>query len=180
MENGFAKSGCYGSTFSMPTWLNTMKVWARNAVAFAAGLAMGAGFYKLFKREQKSTEAVNPEEYCAVFVVRKDLKMGKGKITAQCGHAALGIFQDVLQLSPEIADYWLNKEFPKSLYYCANEDVMDELEAIAVSNGYATLIIHDAGRTQIAAGSATVLAIAPVKKDDVKALIDGHGLVAIP
>ena len=32
-----------------------------------------------------------------VLVVRSDLKMGKGKIGAQCGHAVLGAYRQMMQ-----------------------------------------------------------------------------------
>ena len=36
------------------------------------------------------------EEHKMVLVVRQDLKMGKGKIGAQCGHATLGAYKSLL------------------------------------------------------------------------------------
>lgn len=38
---------------------------------------------------------------------------------------------------------------------------MDELQAKAMSMGLCAQVIHDAGKTQIASGSATVLGIGP-------------------
>lgn len=40
-----------------------------------------------------------------VLVVREDLKMGKGKIGAQCGHATLGAFKRVEKLAKD-STYW--------------------------------------------------------------------------
>lgn len=48
----------------------------------------------------------------------------------------------------------------------SNEAEMAELEAKAMSLGMPTYIVHDAGRTQIAAGSQTVLAIGPAPKSE--------------
>ena len=36
-------------------------------------------------------ELDDEEEYKMVLCVRMDLKMGKGKMCAQCGHAAVGL-----------------------------------------------------------------------------------------
>lgn len=44
---------------------------------------------------------------------------------------------------------------------CTSEDEMEVLQAQALSLGLCAQVIHDAGRTQIAAGSATVLGIGP-------------------
>ena len=40
-----------------------------------------------------------------VLVVREDLKMGKGKIGAQCGHATLGTYRSAHNLSRD-SKYW--------------------------------------------------------------------------
>jgi len=40
-----------------------------------------------------------------VLVVREDLKMGKGKIGAQCGHASLGVFKQAEKYSKE-SSFW--------------------------------------------------------------------------
>jgi len=45
-----------------------------------------------------------------------------------------------------------------------SEEEMEILHAQAISLGLVAHIIHDAGRTQIAAGSATVLGIGPAPK----------------
>jgi peptidyl-tRNA hydrolase, PTH2 family len=40
-----------------------------------------------------------------VMVVREDLKMGKGKIGAQCGHATIGAYEQIIQYAKKSA-YW--------------------------------------------------------------------------
>lgn len=49
----------------------------------------------------------------------------------------------------------------------------DELAAKAASLGLPTYIVHDAGRTQIPAGSQTVLAIGPAPKSQLD-VVTGH------
>lgn len=56
---------------------------------------------------------------------------------------------------------------------CDSEAEMEELQATALSLGICAEVIHDAGRTQIAAGSATVLGIGPAPKSVVNA-VTGH------
>lgn len=48
-----------------------------------------------------------------------------------------------------------------------SEDQLLLLQAQAVSLGICAQVIHDAGRTQIAAGSATVLGIGPAPKSKI-------------
>ena len=45
------------------------------------------------------------EEIKMVLVVREDLKMGKGKIGAQCGHATLGAYRAV-QSKAKDSEFW--------------------------------------------------------------------------
>ena len=45
-----------------------------------------------------------------------------------------------------------------------SEDELELLQAQAMSLGVCARIIHDAGRTQIASGSATVLGVGPAPK----------------
>ena len=81
---------------------------AEPAVSFATGLLFG---YAIWARKQSDEEDEeeeddsdwedlpdgvgddeldDEEEYKMVLCVRMDLKMGKGKMCAQCGHAAVG------------------------------------------------------------------------------------------
>lgn len=41
------------------------------------------------------------DDFKMVLVVRNDLKMGKGKIAAQCSHATLGLYKKVLYRAPK-------------------------------------------------------------------------------
>ena len=54
-----------------------------------------------------------------------------------------------------------------------SEEEMLLLQAQAVSLGLGAEVIHDAGRTQIASGSATVLGIGPAPKSKVDE-VTGH------
>ena len=45
---------------------------------------------------QHSYKAATTGEMKMVLVVRSDLKMGKGKIGAQCGHAVLGAYKKMV------------------------------------------------------------------------------------
>ena len=54
---------------------------------------------------------------------------------------------------------WENGGQPKIALKVDSEDELQLLQAQAVSLGLCAKIIHDAGRTQIAAGSATVVGI---------------------
>jgi PTH2 family peptidyl-tRNA hydrolase len=137
---------------------------------FVLGILGGvlAYLFVIGKMAPEGKREIPSEEITSVFIVRRDLKMGKGKIAAQCGHAILGVFRKLLKQRPGIAHQWHKKEFPKVFFHCEDEVQMLSIEEWARQKGYCTIVIHDAGRTQIAAGSATVLGIAPVALSHLK------------
>lgn len=117
-----------------------------------------------------ATCEISPEDTCGVFLVRKDLKMGRGKEAAQCGHAILGLFHNISHGDHKVCSYYYDVNFPKLFFYVENEEQMDDYRAMALGNNLCACKIRDAGRTQIAAGSATVLGIGPVPKSEVSSL----------
>ncbi|CAN9151775.1 unnamed protein product [Alternaria alternata] len=119
--------------------------------------------------EDDSTPAEFPghnEECKMVLVVRTDLGMTKGKIGAQCGHATLACYKHFLKHSPEstLLRRWERMGQAKVALQVKSEEELELLQAQALSLGLVAHIIHDAGRTQIASGSATVLGIGPAPK----------------
>ncbi|XP_075147596.1 putative peptidyl-tRNA hydrolase 2 [Haematobia irritans] len=96
-----------------------------------------------------------------VLLVRNDLKMGKGKIAAQCGHGAVGAYQKAQMQNPRILRLWENTGAAKVALKVESEPEMMALKRAAESKGLVTCLIRDAGRTQIAPNSKTVLAVGP-------------------
>ncbi|KAI5963911.1 hypothetical protein KGF57_001187 [Candida theae] len=124
------------------------------------------------EEEDISSLALNeiPGEVRMTLVVRSDLKMGKGKAAAQCSHATLALYKKITNpnseaYNPEMVRRWeYGNGQAKITLQVPNQDEMDVLYAQAFSLGVNACIIHDAGRTQIAAGSATVLGLGPAPK----------------
>ncbi|PWN21717.1 PTH2-domain-containing protein [Microstroma glucosiphilum] len=101
------------------------------------------------------------EECKMVLCVRMDLKMDKGKMAAQCCHATLACYQSLLTTNPRLLKQWQRLGQAKVALKCPTEEEMDKLAAHARSLGLTAKSIRDAGRTQVAAGSRTVLGIGP-------------------
>ncbi|KAL1936594.1 hypothetical protein VTP01DRAFT_728 [Rhizomucor pusillus] len=101
------------------------------------------------------------QDYKMVLVVRTDLGMTKGKIAAQCGHATLACYKAAKSSNPEVLQKWERSGQAKVALKCNSEEIMLELQAVALSLNLTAQSICDAGRTQIAAGSRTVLGIGP-------------------
>ncbi|KAK6458894.1 peptidyl-tRNA hydrolase PTH2-domain-containing protein [Scheffersomyces xylosifermentans] len=111
-----------------------------------------------------------PGEVRMTLIVRQDLKMGKGKAAAQCSHATLALYKKITNpesdaYNPEMVNRWEYRNGQaKITLQVPNQEEMDSLFVHAMSLGINAYIVHDAGRTQIAAGSATVLGLGPAPK----------------
>lgn len=100
-------------------------------------------------------------DFKMVLVVRNDLKMGKGKIGAQCGHAAVGAYQKAVQSTPGLVRRWEDSGCAKIAVRVESEAEMMGILKAARTQSLNTCLIRDAGRTQIEPNSKTVLAIGP-------------------
>jgi PTH2 family peptidyl-tRNA hydrolase len=87
--------------------------------------------------------------------------MGKGKIAAQCSHATLGAYELSKRYCRSALKCWFQAGTAKIALKCADDAALLEVQATAEAAGLVTYLVHDAGHTQIAAGSMTVLAIGP-------------------
>ncbi|XP_022157533.1 peptidyl-tRNA hydrolase 2, mitochondrial isoform X2 [Momordica charantia] len=128
--------------------------------------------YFLPSKYQQLTPASNDgdQELKLVLVVRQDLKMGSGKIASQCAHAATGLYAELMQSHRNLLRQWELCGQPKIVVTCKNQHEMNKLKDAADNIGLPTFVVADAGRTQVSAGSKTVLAIGPGPKASVDAV----------
>ncbi|EXF83507.1 peptidyl-tRNA hydrolase PTH2 [Colletotrichum fioriniae PJ7] len=123
----------------------------------------------------------NNEECKLVLVVRTDLGMTKGKMAAQASHATLACYKSLSKIAAKdpsspaakILSRWENLGQAKIAVQIKNQDEMLELMGKARSLGVTSEVIADAGRTQIEAGSLTVLGVGPAPRSLVDQ-ITGH------
>lgn len=101
------------------------------------------------------------EEVKMVLVVNNNLKMGKGKIAAQVGHAAVSSTLKCGKEAPDLLESWLASGQKKICVKGTDADHLLQLEKVASNKGILSTKIHDAGHTQIPSGSLTVLALGP-------------------
>lgn len=108
-----------------------------------------------------------------VAVVRRDLKLGPGKMAAQVGHAAVECALKAQRHDRRAFDAWREAGQMKVVLKVATERDLYPLKAEAERAGLSTALIKDAGHTQIPAGTVTVLGIGPGDEADVDRVI-GH------
>jgi PTH2 family peptidyl-tRNA hydrolase len=99
--------------------------------------------------------------YKMVLCVNQELGMGKGKIAAQCCHAAVGCYKRAMKQCPNAVRAWETTGCAKIALKCPTQDALELIAAQAMERDIPVYLIEDAGRTQIAAGSRTVLGIGP-------------------
>ncbi|NXM29229.1 PTH2 hydrolase, partial [Oxyruncus cristatus] len=152
----------------------------------ACGLCLGWGIRGRLLRKRRAgtaTAANNLEgeadvmaesgEFKMVLIVRNDLKMGKGKVAAQCSHAAVSAYKQVERRNPELLKQWEYCGQPKIVLKAPDEETLVQLLTEAKRLGLTVSLIQDAGRTQIAPGSRTVLGIGPGPADVIDK-VSGH------
>lgn len=106
-------------------------------------------------------------EYKMILVVRNDLKMGKGKIAAQCGHGAVAAYQQAMSRHPGQVRAWENSGCAKIAVRVDSKDELLRVRQQAHARDLNVCMIRDAGRTQIEPNSITVLAIGPARVRDI-------------
>lgn len=99
--------------------------------------------------------------YKMVLCVNTSLGMGKGKIAAQCCHAAVGCYKRARKNCPAAVRAWEMTGCAKIAVKCPSEDELETIMVAAHQRGLPMYFVADAGRTQIAAGSRTVLGLGP-------------------
>ena len=111
--------------------------------------------------ESDYSSVSDEEDLKLVLVVRQDLKMGKGKAAAQCCHATLAAYKRAKRKCPDRLKVWEATGQPKITVKCDSEEDLMLLMVKARSLDLVSYVVADAGRTQIAPGSHTVLAVGP-------------------
>ena len=138
---------------------------------FAAGLVLGVVATYRALRNEKNHETppkkISQNQHTGqplkmVLVARTDLKMGKGKIAAQCCHAAVQCVQFAADSAPHLLEQWDETNgSAKVVVKVESEAELLSVYASARADGLICSLIRDAGRTQIAAGSCTVCGVGP-------------------
>lgn len=119
-----------------------------------------------------------------VIVIRKDLKMTKGKMIAQGSHASLGVILAMMGKSPKPSGdgydmvlsvennsdikEWLENIFTKVCVYVESEEELINLYNKAIDSNIPSCLITDRGLTMFnGVPTKTALAIGPFKSEEI-------------
>ncbi len=107
-------------------------------------------------------------------MVNAALGLPPGKLAAQVAHAAVGA---LLRAGREAQIAWFEAGMPKIVVQCGSDEALKALAAKAEAAGLPTLLVRDAGRTVVEAGTATCLGIGPAPPREIDAITGALALV---
>lgn len=96
-----------------------------------------------------------------VLVVRGELRLTAGKAAVQVAHAAVLLYQEAERRKLPVLRAWLDSGQKKIAVVAATLDEMEALARAARARGLTTVFVEDAGLTEVAPGTRTVLGIGP-------------------
>ena len=102
-----------------------------------------------------------------VIVLRTDLKMSKGKMAAQAGHAAVSAAEYARKNRPEWWNPWIREGQCKIAVKVASEQMLLELERKARNEDLPVALIVDRGLTELPPETTTCLGIGPAPSNKV-------------
>lgn len=114
-------------------------------------------------------------KYKQVILVRQDLKLPKGKMAAQCAHAAV---ECVLKSDQKIVQSWHREGMGKIILKVSDEKELLRFKNLAEDAGLKTALITDAGHTVVAPGTKTCLGIGPDLADKIDKITGSLKLIS--
>ena len=107
------------------------------------------------------------DEITMVLVTRSDLKLSKGKLAAQAGHAVMECTLRAKKESPRILDRYRREGARKIVCKVPDEDSLRKTLNYAKKAGLISYLVKDAGYTEIPPGTVTVVGIGPGPRSDI-------------
>jgi len=108
--------------------------------------------------------------YKQVIVVRTDLKMSRGKIAAQAGHAAVSAAEEARKKYSDWWNAWIAEGQCKIAVRAESEQELLELEEKAKQSKLPTALIVDRGLTELPPDTITCLGIGPAPSTQIDAI----------
>ncbi len=105
--------------------------------------------------------------YKQAIVIRKDLKISKGKLCVQVAHASITSAHYTRQKKPLWYERWFLEGQKKVVLKVNTLEDLIKLEKKARDSGLVTAIIKDAGLTEIPPGTTTALGIGPAPENEI-------------
>jgi PTH2 family peptidyl-tRNA hydrolase len=105
-----------------------------------------------------------PGEIKQVIVVRNDVGLSRGKLAAQCCHAAIECFRNA---KPSLKKRWLDEGQKKVVLSARSLGELIKIKDMAKKAGINFSLIADAGLTEVPPGTITCIGIGPAPSRDI-------------
>lgn len=102
--------------------------------------------------------------YKQAIVVRKDLKLGKGKLAAQVAHASIGSMKKARK---RVVKLWESGGSKKVVLKVNSLQQLKNIRRKAACEKLPNFIVSDAGLTQLRGGTITCLGIGPAVEEKI-------------
>ena len=112
--------------------------------------------------------------YKQAIIIRQDLKLPKGKMAAQAAHASV---RAVLNSDKKMVQEWNDEGMAKIVLKTDNEKLLLKLLQEAKDHGIKTAMITDAGKTVVAPGTKTCIALGPDEEEKIDEITSSLNLI---
>lgn len=120
------------------------------------------------------------DEVVMYLVIRSDMKMSKGKVAAQAGHAVQLAMRAAEARGPTTpwTTLWLTRweagSYPKIVLRAESETQLEAVSQRLCEANVAHAVVIDEGRTEIQAGTKTAVGVQPMPKSLLCGLVRWH------
>ena len=118
------------------------------------------------------------DELTMVLVTRQDLQLSKGKLAAQCAHAAADCVLSAKRSNPRTLDLYLRRVARKIVCKVPDLISLKQVYSKAKKAGLVCQLVTDAGHTEIPPGTETVVGIGPGSRDEIDKITGQLSLVS--
>ena len=105
-----------------------------------------------------------------VVIFRSDLRLSRGKVAVQAGHAAVSAAEEARKRHRDWWEEWLHEGQRKIVVKAKTEKELEELEEQARELGLPCALIVDRGLTEIPPNTITCLGIGPAPSEKIDRL----------
>ena len=117
------------------------------------------------------------DELTMVLVTRQDLQLSKGKLAAQCAHAAADCVLSAKRSNPRTLDQYLRRVARKIVCKVPDLISLKQVYSRAKKAGLVCQLVTDAGHTEIPPGTETVVGIGPGPRGEIDKITGQLSLV---
>jgi PTH2 family peptidyl-tRNA hydrolase len=116
-------------------------------------------------------------EYKQAIIVRQDLRMSKGKTSAQAAHASVSAMMETRKKKPDWVSSWFLEGQKKVILKVSSQEELLEAKKKAELERIPNALISDAGLTELEPGTTPCLGIGPAPNTLVDRVTGGMKLL---